>query len=110
MSATAQRLSEGLDGRRVEASTIVNGQAADPSSGSGAARTFTDDLLVAERSRKARLRRLWQMSPQQRIAAMRRGELTREQLAAWSARHPEQVPLLNGEWEWIAAKTPEACE
>jgi hypothetical protein len=72
--------------------------------------TFMDDLLASERARNARLRRLWQMSPPQRIAAMRRGELTRDELAAWSARHPEQVPLLNGEWEWIASKMPEACE
>jgi hypothetical protein len=50
------------------------------------------------------------MSPEQRVAAMRRGELTVEQLAAWSARHPEQVPMLNGEFEWIAIRTPEACE
>jgi len=37
---------------------------------------------------------------------MRRGE----QLAAWSARHPEQVPMLNGEFEWIAIRAPEVCE
>ena len=41
---------------------------------------------------------------------MRRGELTYEQLAAWSARHPEQVPMVHGEFEWIIAKTPEAAE
>ena len=58
--------------------------------------TFTDHLVAAERARNARLRRLWQMSAEQRIAAMRRGELTREQLAAWSARHPEQVPERSG--------------
>ncbi len=50
------------------------------------------------------------MSVEQRVAAMRRGELTREQLAAWSARYPAQIPLLNGEFEWISASTPEACE
>jgi hypothetical protein len=57
-----------------------------------------------------RLRRLWQMSVEQRIAAMRRGELTYRELAAWSGRHPEQVPRVNGEFEWIAAFTPEARE
>jgi hypothetical protein len=72
--------------------------------------TFAEGLTRAERARQGRLRSLWQMTPQQRVAAMRRGELTLEQLAAWSARHPEQVPILNGEFEWIAAHTPEACE
>ena len=69
-----------------------------------------EQLAAAERARHARLRRLWQMAPEQRVAAMRRGELTVEQLAAWSARHPEQVPMLNGEFEWIAIRMPEVCE
>ena len=58
----------------------------------------------------ARLRSLWQMTPAERVAAMRRGELTYEQLAAWSARHPEQVPTVHGEFEWIVAKLAEVCE
>jgi hypothetical protein len=63
-----------------------------------------------ELARAERLRPLWEMSPARRIDAMRRGELTYDQLATWSARHPEQVPMLNGEFEWIAARTPEVCE
>jgi hypothetical protein len=72
--------------------------------------TFFEELARVERERDARLRSLWQLSVPQRIAAMRRGELTYEQLAAWTARHPDQVPMLNGEFEWISAKTPEAAE
>jgi hypothetical protein len=64
----------------------------------------------AERARAGRLRSLWQMTPEQRVAAMRRGDLTYEQLAAWSARHPEQVPTVHGEFEWLVAKLPEFCE
>ena len=63
-----------------------------------------------ERARAGRLRSLWQMSAAERIAAMRRGELTYEQLAAWSARYPDQIPRVHGEFEWIAAKIPEVCE
>ncbi|MFZ1996728.1 MAG: hypothetical protein WAU75_21620 [Solirubrobacteraceae bacterium] len=72
--------------------------------------TFNEQIAAADGSRHARLRRLWQMTVEQRVAAMRRGELTREELATWSGRHPEQVPMLNGEFEWIAIKTPEVCE
>jgi hypothetical protein len=72
--------------------------------------TFFEQLDRAGRARSARLRSLWQLSIPERIAAMRRGELTYEQLAAWSARHPEQVPTIHGEFEWIIAKTPEAAE
>jgi hypothetical protein len=62
------------------------------------------------KGRDARLRALWEMTPAQRVAAMRRGTLTLEQCAAWAARHPDQVPLLNGEFEYLARLTPEACE
>jgi hypothetical protein len=72
--------------------------------------TFTEQLARRERERRGRLRSLWQMTVPERIAAMRRGELTYEQLAAWSARHPDQLPVIHGEFEWIIAKTPEACE
>jgi hypothetical protein len=41
---------------------------------------------------------------------MHRGELTLRHLAAWSGRHPEQVPTLTGEFDWIAINTPEVSE
>jgi hypothetical protein len=66
---------------------------------------------LTERARlKEQLRRLWAMTPSERVAAMRRGELNMRQCCAWAARHPDQVPLLNGEFEFIAAYTPEAAE
>lgn len=69
-----------------------------------------DGLAAGRQARDAHLRSLWQMTVAERIAAMRRGELSYKQCAAWTARHPEQVPLLNGEFEWLAAHTPEVCE
>ena len=72
--------------------------------------TWWESVARAERARVGRLRSLWQMTPAQRVAAMRRGELSYEQLAAWSARHPDEVPMVHGEFEWIIAKLPEVCE
>ncbi len=69
-----------------------------------------EQILQGLGARNARLRALWQMTPGQRVAAMRRGELRLEQCSAWAARHPEQVPLLGGEFEYLAALTPEVCE
>lgn len=69
-----------------------------------------EQILQDLGARDARLRALWQMTVVQRVAAMRRGELTLEQCSAWAARHPEQLPLLNGEFEYLAALTPEVCE
>ncbi len=43
------------------------------------------------------------MSVAERVAAMRAGKLSRYQLFAWVARHPGQCPVVNGEWEFIAA-------
>jgi hypothetical protein len=72
--------------------------------------TWWESVARAERARAGRLRSLWQMTPEQRVAAMRRGDLTYEQLAAWSARHPDEIPTIHGEFEWIAAKLAEVCE
>lgn len=73
-------------------------------------RVFIDEVFLGLGQRNARLRSLWEMTRVQRVAAMRRGELTLEQCSAWAARYPEQVPLLNGEFEFLAALTPEVCE
>ncbi len=69
-----------------------------------------EQILQSLDAHETRVRPLWQMTAAQRVAAMRRGELTLEQCAAWAARHPDQVPLLNGEFEYLARLTPEACE
>jgi hypothetical protein len=106
-----------LDGRRSSAPGRPAGRAQqvpDPPSEEMAQQqepteTFTEQLARSERERRGRLRSLWQMTVPERIAAMRRSDLTYEQLAAWSARHPDQVPVVHAEFEWIIAKTPEAC-
>ena len=73
-------------------------------------RDMAEQIVRERRAREARLRSLWQLTVSERVAAMRRGELTLEQCAAWAARHPEQMPLLDGEFEYLAAFTPEARE
>jgi hypothetical protein len=74
-------------------------------------REMLTDLLVRLRvEREARLEALWRMTPNERIAAMRRGDLSMEQCCAWAARYPHQVPLINDEFEFIAAYMPEVCE
>jgi hypothetical protein len=71
---------------------------------------LTDQTLKNLQLRRARLEALWIMTPTQRVAAMRRGELSLEQCAAWATRYPEQVPQINGEYEYLAAFTPEVRE
>ncbi|MFZ1153918.1 MAG: hypothetical protein WAN93_03325 [Solirubrobacteraceae bacterium] len=70
-------------------------------------RLLFDQMMQDLKARDARLRALWEMTPAQRVASMRRGELTLEQCAAWAARHPDQVPLVNGEFEYLTMYTPE---
>lgn len=71
---------------------------------------FTDETFKSLEARRARLQALWRMTPTQRTAAMRRGELSLEQCAAWAARYPGQMPQINGEYEYLAAFTPEVRE
>lgn len=71
---------------------------------------LSDRLVRLHAEREARLEALWRMTPNERIAAMRRGDLSMEQCCAWAARYPRQVPLINGEFEFIAAYMPEICE
>ena len=52
-------------------------------------------------------RRLWAMSAQDRVDAMRAGKLSLRLCLHWAARAPREVPLVNGEWEFIAARTPD---
>jgi hypothetical protein len=61
-------------------------------------------LGADNRERTAALRR---MSPNQRLAAYRRGEFDLETCCAWASLYRHEVPLLNGEFEFIARTTPE---
>jgi hypothetical protein len=71
----------------------------------------TSELLGAEtttrRERREMLRRLGREG---RLAAYGRGELDLDTCCLWAASYPSEVPLLNGEFEFIARLTPEVCE
>ena len=82
--------------------------------------TASDDLFAAFVRRDPALQeqydRLWAMTLHERIAAMRAGRLTYQQLCHWSAHRPDQVPRLStgsggtGEFEWIAIFEPSIAE
>ena len=59
------------------------------------------------RERREALRRL---GGDGRLAAYRRGEFNLDSCCLWAAAYPREVPLLNGEFEFIAAKTPEVLD
>jgi hypothetical protein len=42
------------------------------------------------------------MSAEERLRAARYGGFTGWERALWAARFPDEVPLVNGEYEWIA--------
>ncbi len=68
------------------------------------------ETLAAIKTREDGMRFLWSMTAAEREAAMWRGELTWGQLSAWARRAPHEVPLVNGEFAFIALFTPEAAE
>jgi hypothetical protein len=45
---------------------------------------------------------LFRMTPAERISASRHGGFTRRERSIWAAQFPNEVPLINGEFEWIA--------
>jgi len=55
-------------------------------------------------------RAFWRMRPAERVAAMRRGDLSLSECLRWASRAAHEVPVLDGEFEFIAARTPEAAE
>jgi len=56
----------------------------------------------AER-RRAFIAELDRMSPQERLRASRY-RFERWQRTLWAARYPEEAPLVNGEYEWMAIR------
>jgi hypothetical protein len=46
---------------------------------------------------------LAQMTSAERISASRHGGFTRRERSIWAARYSDEVPLVNGEFEWIAS-------
>lgn len=54
--------------------------------------------------------RLWAMTRDERIAAMHAGALSCRQCLHWANHAPDEVPLINGEFAFIAETTPEVAE
>jgi hypothetical protein len=70
-----------------------------------------DELVGAEAvSRRAHRETLRRLGREARLAAYRRGEFDFETCCLWASRYPQEVPVLDGEFEFIALTTPEVCE
>ena len=63
--------------------------------------------LAARHERREMLRRLGR---QGRLGAYRRGEFDLDTCCLWASAYPHEVPLLNGEFEFIARAMPDVCE
>lgn len=66
--------------------------------------------LSRDPTREEQSRILWSMTATERVAAMRAGRLNLRQCCEWAARRPHEVPLINGEFEFIAAYDVEVIE
>jgi hypothetical protein len=61
-------------------------------------------------ARSAKLLDIWALSPEERVQALYDGKLTFRQCFDWAARAPHEVPRVNGEFIFIACRTPEWLE
>jgi len=64
--------------------------------------------LAFPASGQERQQMFWRLSPHERVALRRAGQLTLKECCRWAARAPHEVPIVDGEFEFIAAFTPEA--
>ena len=55
-----------------------------------------------------RLAQMWQLTPDQRVLEFQRGHFTLGEMLRWSARRPLDVPLINGEFFFLASFTADA--
>ena len=69
-----------------------------------------DRLLGVPPSRRERREWLWRMTAEPRVAAMYAGELSLADRLAWAVRYPDKPPTINGEWAFIAIRTPDVAE
>jgi hypothetical protein len=72
--------------------------------------TMMQNLAAHHESRRTLRGSLQAMSPAERQAAMWSGQLTNAQLWEWARWRPHEIPLLNGEWAFIALLIPEVAD
>ncbi len=77
-------------------------------------RSFIDQLsgisLRRDPAWEEAKQRLWAMTADERRAAMFAGRLSLRLCLHWANHAPREVPLLNGEWWFIAVDTPEVAD
>jgi hypothetical protein len=61
-------------------------------------------------TKRERIVALGRMSPDERLAAYRRGEWDFDANCLWASLYRREVPMLNGEFEFIARTMPEVRE
>jgi hypothetical protein len=57
---------------------------------------------VSGTGRGSFLRALRALGPSERLAIYRSGGLTPVECTLWAANYPKEVPVVDGEFEWIA--------
>ena len=67
------------------------------------------DSCEAESKLDAFVAELWKMTSDERVRASRY-TFNRWELWVWAARFPDEVPLVNGEYEWLALKSTDVLE
>jgi hypothetical protein len=67
------------------------------------------DSREAESKLDAFVAELWKMTSDERVRASRY-TFNRWELWVWAARFPDEVPLINGEYEWLALRSADVLE
>lgn len=70
----------------------------------------TPAFLRRDPTWEERKRSLWAMTAAERAAAMYAGRLTMRECLHWASQTPDEVPVLQGEFAFIAITTPEIAD
>jgi hypothetical protein len=60
-------------------------------------------LCASPRVDPERLARMWSLTPDEREAAARRGELSLGEMCRWASRFPAEIEIVAGEFWFLAA-------
>jgi hypothetical protein len=64
----------------------------------------TPEWLLPDPRWEEQKARLWAMTPDERVRAMHAGELSMRLCLHWASRRPSEVPLVNGEFAFVATR------
>ena len=76
----------------------------------GSRQSAPPDWLQRDAAWQEQKARLWAMTVDERVRAMNAGKLSMRLCLHWASCRPHEIPLIDGEFSFIASYTPDVAE